>query len=133
MDRLEKPHEVLVQSDQAKAVGVRDWPGLDMQAVNDKNRQEASSAGRRFGRMTCGRCVALHPSFYPEAWPGLGIGGCSASSDPLPAGAGGPPPISDGLHGQDLGLCETAVLRLQTLTGAEQTLVRAREQCGQVQ
>lgn len=84
MDRLEKPHEILVQSDSAKAVGVRDWPGLDMQVVNDKKRQEASSAGRRFGRMTCGRCVALHPSFYPEAWPGLGIGGCSASSDPPP-------------------------------------------------
>jgi hypothetical protein len=86
MDRLAKPHEALVQSNPAKAVGVFDWPGLDMHVVNDKTRQQASSAGRRFGRMTCGRCVALHPSFYPEALPQSGIGGCTASSDLLGPG-----------------------------------------------
>lgn len=82
MDRLAMPHGAFVQSDSAKAVGVCDWPRPDMQAVNDKTRQQALPAGRRFGRMTCGRCVALHPSFYPEALPWLGIGGRTASSDP---------------------------------------------------
>ncbi len=72
MDRLATPHEVLEQSGLAKVVRARDWPGLDMQVINDKKRQEASPAGRRFGRMTCGRCVALHPTLYPGALPGLG-------------------------------------------------------------
>lgn len=54
-----------------------------MQVVNDKTRQEASAAGRRFGRMTCGRCVALHPTFTPRPCAIEVLDGRTASSDPL--------------------------------------------------
>lgn len=122
-----------MQSDQAKAVGVRDWPGLDMQAGNEKKRQQVSSAGRRFGRMTCGRCVALHPALYPEALPGLDIGGRIGPSDPLPAGDGGLAGIGWIASPRSRELRETAELQLATLTAAAQTLIRTVQRCRQVQ
>jgi hypothetical protein len=124
MDRLAMPHGAFVQSDSAKAVGVCDWPRLDMQAVNDKTRQQALPAGRRFGRMTCGRCVALHPSLYPEALPWLDIGGRTASSDPSSQRWRTSKRPTKNRKSQDRELRETAVLHLQLSEPQKKTVIR---------
>ena len=84
------PTTALVQSGLAKAVRGRDWLRLDMQAVNDKRRQEASCCGSPIWPHdmweVCRTAYKLLPRVIVTPGRALGgvgrWGGCTASSDP---------------------------------------------------